>query len=144
MQGVEIEIIMDEGTDAGPRQRCAGQHHDQEEWAVVVMGNPQQIAPVYKVFRRAWRSALAYLRVATQTWTSRTRTKKPGSINETSPRRRPRRMRVVLGRGRLPAGHITTTEDIAMTTRVEFLEHPLAGNGHGHQVTAITRRELEA
>ena len=31
-----------------------------------------------------------------------------------------------------------------MTTRREFLERPLAGTGRGHQVAAMTRRELEA
>jgi len=36
------------------------------------------------------------------------------------------------------------TEDIAMTTRGESLQHPLAGTGHGNQVTATALRELEA
>jgi hypothetical protein len=58
--------------------------------------------------------------------------------------RGPGRVRVVRGRGRLPAEHITTTEDIAMTTRGEFLERPLAGTGRGHQIAAMTRFELEA
>ena len=31
-----------------------------------------------------------------------------------------------------------------MTTRGEFFQHPLAGTGLGHQVTAVTRLELEA
>jgi hypothetical protein len=53
-------------------------------------------------------------------------------------------VRVVRGRGRLPAEHITTTEDIAMTTRRESLERPLAGTGRGHQVAAMTRLEIEA
>ena len=56
----------------------------------------------------------------------------------------PRRVRVIRGRGRLPAEHITTTEDIAMTTRGEFLERSLAGTDRGHRVAAMTRLELEA
>jgi hypothetical protein len=56
---------------------------------------------------------------------------------------RPRRVRVVRGRGRLPAEHITTTEDIAMATRKESLELPLAGIGRGHR-PAMTRLALEA
>jgi hypothetical protein len=35
-------------------------------------------------------------------------------------------------------------EDIAMTTRGKFPERPLAGTARGHQVAAMTRRELEA
>jgi hypothetical protein len=31
-----------------------------------------------------------------------------------------------------------------MTTRGEFLERSLAGKGRGHQIAAMTRRELEA
>jgi hypothetical protein len=31
-----------------------------------------------------------------------------------------------------------------MTTRGEFLERTLPGTGCGHQVAALTRRELEA
>jgi len=53
-------------------------------------------------------------------------------------------VRVVRGRGRLPAEHITTTEDIAMTSHGNFFEPSLAGTGRGHQVTAITRLELGA
>jgi hypothetical protein len=55
-----------------------------------------------------------------------------------------RPVRVGRGRGRLPAEHITPTEDIAMTTRGEFLERSLAGTGRGHQVAAMTRLELQA
>jgi hypothetical protein len=36
------------------------------------------------------------------------------------------------------------TEDIAMTTRGEFLERSLAGKAPGHHVAAMTRLELEA
>ena len=31
-----------------------------------------------------------------------------------------------------------------MTTRRESLERPLTGTGRGHQLAAMTRRELEA
>jgi hypothetical protein len=57
---------------------------------------------------------------------------------------RPGRVRVVRGRGRLPAEHITLTEVIAMNTCREFFERPRIGTGRRHPVAATTRRKLEA